>query len=133
MLIPLLLALALDLVHSPPAALLIANSLDCAMVLLAAFCSFHAGRRSSGYPRQVWFLLTIALALAALAQCISGYYQSFVPGSSQSPWPSDVLFFVWAAPAFMILLPRAEDETAGIDSLRLFDFLQIAILAVTIY
>jgi PAS domain S-box-containing protein len=132
-LIALLLSLDLGFVHSTATCLLIANSLDAAMILLATFCSLQAVVRSSGYPRQLWVLLTIALALVFLAQTISAYYQSFVPGSAQAPWPSDVLFFVWSAPAFMILLPRSGHETSGIDRLRLFDFLQIAILAITIY
>lgn len=133
LLIALLLSLDLCFVHSTAACLLIANSLDAAIILLAMCCSLWAAIRSRGYPRQLWILLTIALVLALLAQAISAYYQSFVPGSAQAPWPSDVLFFVWAAPALMILLPRSGDETSGIDPLRLFDFLQIAILAVTVY
>jgi PAS domain S-box-containing protein len=133
LLIALLLSLDLCFVKSTKTSLLIANVLDVAMILLAAACCVHAAIRSSGYARQLWILLTITVALACLAQAISAYYQSFVPGSAESPWPSDVLFFVWAAPAFMILLPRSGDETPGIDPLRLFDFLQIAIFAVTVY
>jgi PAS domain S-box-containing protein len=133
LLIALLLCLSLSFVHSTATSLLMANSLDAAMILLATWCSIQAATRASGYPRQLWVLLTIALGLACLAQTISAYYQSFVPGSAQAPWPSDVLFFVWAAPAFMILLPRTGDENSGIDPLRLFDFLQIAILAITVY
>jgi PAS domain S-box-containing protein len=131
--IPLLLSLDLYFVHSTATCLLLANSLEVAMILLATFCSLQVALRSSGYPRQLWVLLTIALVLVSLAQAISAYYQSFVPGSAHSPWPSDVLFFAWATPAFMILLPRSDDEISGIDPLRLFDFLQIAILCVTVY
>jgi PAS domain S-box-containing protein len=128
-----LLALDLEFVRSSISSLLAANSLDLAMVSLAALCAFWAAKRSSGYARQIWLLLAIALTLNAFAQAITTYYQSFVPGAAQSPWPSDVLFFVWSAPVFMILLPRSEDDPSGIDSLRLLDFLQVAIVAVTIY
>src|SRR5271170_1004538 len=103
------------------------------MVLLAALCASYAARRSSGYPRQLWFLLAFALSLETIGQAIGTYYQSFVPGSAQNPWPSDVLFFVWAAPVFMIFLPRSEEDPSGIDSIRLLDFLQVSILAVTLY
>lgn len=129
----LLLFLDLEFVRSASTSLLATNSLDTAMVLLAAVCCFYAARRSSGYPRQLWLLLAVAFALETLGQAISTYYQSFVPGSAQSPWPSDVLFFVWAAPVFMIFLPRSEEDSSAIDSLRLLDFLQVAILAVTFY
>ena len=133
LLIALLLVYDLAFVRSAVTSLLASNSLDSAMVLLAAACAFYAARRSSGYARQLWLLLAIALSLETLGQAISTYYQSFVPGSAQNPWPSDVLFFVWAAPIFMIFLPLSEEDSSGIDSIRLLDFLQVAILAVTLY
>ena len=131
--IALLLVLDLELVRSESARLFASNSLDFIMVLLATACSFYVARRSYGYARQIWSLVGIAFALETLGQGISTYYQSFVPGSAQSPWPSDVLFFVWAAPVFMILLPPSGEDAASIDAIRLLDFLQVAILAVTLY
>jgi len=129
----LLLVLDLELVHSGARSLLVANSLDFAMVFLASVCAFYAARRSSGYARQLWILVAIAFSLETIGQGVSTYYQSFVPGSAQSPWPSDVLFFVWAVPIFMIFLPRSDEDPSGIDAIRLLDFLQVAILAVTLY
>jgi PAS domain S-box-containing protein len=133
LLLALLLVIDIEFVRSSAARLLASNCLDFAMVLLAATCSFYAAHRSSGYARQLWLLLGIALTLETLGQAISTYYQSFVPGSAQNPWPSDILFFVWAAPVFMIFLPISEEDSSGIDSLRLLDFLQLAIFAVTLY
>jgi PAS domain S-box-containing protein len=131
--IALLLVLDLELVGSAAARLFASNSLDVAIVLLATTCSFYTAHRSRGYARQIWLLVGLAFALETLGQGISTYYQSFIPGSAQSPWPSDVLFFVWAAPIFMIFLPVSEEDATSIDSLRLLDFLQVAILAVTLY
>jgi len=112
---------------------LFSNSLDFVMVLLAAIASSYAARRSQGYPRQLWTLLGIALFLEALAQAITTYYQSYVPGSSHMPMPSDILFFVWAAPVFMMFLPAADENSRGWDWLRILDFAQIAIVAITAY
>ncbi len=123
----------LEFVRSPFEALLASNVLDLAMVLLAALSCFFAASRSTGYARQIWLLLAIAFTLNTLAQAITTYYQSFVPGSFESASPSDILFFVWSAPVFMIFLPRSDDQSSGIDSLRLLDFLQVAIVAVTVY
>ena len=131
LLLALLLVLDLELVPSPYTNLLFANSIDLAMVLLAAVCSFYAVLRSSGYARQIWLLLAAALTLETLAQAITSYFQSIAHASSYTPWPSDVLFFVWAAPVFMIFLPRSDEDSAGIDSLLVLDFLQVAIVAVT--
>jgi PAS domain S-box-containing protein len=112
---------------------LFSNSLDFVMVLLAALASFYAAHRWQGYARQLWTLLGIALFLQALAQAITTYYQSFVPGSSHMPVPSDILFFVWAAPVFMMFLPAADGKSHGWDWLRILDFTQIAIVAITAY
>src|SRR5882757_2365764 len=112
---------------------LFANSLDFCTVFLAAFASFDAARRSHGYARQLWTLLTIALSLETLAEAVTTYYQSYVPGSSNLPGPSDILFFVWTAPVFMMFLPSADEKSRGWDWLRTLDFAQIAIVALTAY
>jgi PAS domain S-box-containing protein len=133
LLFTLLQALNLELVRSLTTTLLVSNTLDVAIVLLASACSFYTARRSSGYARQLWLLLGVSLTLETLGQGVSTYYQSFVPGASQNPWPSDILFFLWPAPVFMMFLPLSEEDSSGIESIRLFDFLQMAILALTIY
>jgi hypothetical protein len=132
-LVAILLILDLETVRSAAKSLLFSNTLDLAMVLLAAICSFYVARRYSGYARQLWTLLSIALFLESIAQAISTYYQSFVPGSAEIPLPSDLLFFVWAAPVFMMFLPPSDDDSPAIDWLRILDFLQVAIVAATAY
>ena len=100
LLVAALLFLDLTAVRGPETRHLYANSLDFCIVIVAVLASFSAARRSQGYARQLWTLLTIALALEALAEAVTTYYQSYVPGSSNLPVPSDILFFVWAAPVF---------------------------------
>jgi len=133
MLIAILLVLDLEIVRSTATSLFCANALDLAALVLAAICCLYVARRSSGYARQLWTLLAIALALESAAQAISTYYQSFVPGAAEIPWPSDLLFFVWPAPVFMMFLPSSDDDSQSIDWLRLLDFLQVAIVAATAY
>ena len=133
LLIALLLVLDLQIVRTAASNLLISNSLDFLMVSLATICSFYAAFRARGYPRQLWLLLGSAFALLSSGQAISSYYQSFLPGAAQNPWPSDILFFVWAAPIFVIFLPLSDEASASIDALRLLDLLQVAILALTLY
>jgi PAS domain S-box-containing protein len=125
--------LDLAAVRDPATRLLLGNSLDFFIVLLAAIASFHASRHSQDYARQLWTLLAIALSLEALAQAITTYYQSYVPGYAQMPLPSDILFFVWAAPVAMMFLPAADEKSGGWDWLRILDFAQIAIVALTAY
>ena len=133
LLVAALLFLDLTAVRGPETRHLYANSLDFCIVIVAALASFSAARRSQGYARQLWTLLTIALALEALAEAVTTYYQIYVPGSSSLPVPSDILFFVWAAPVFMMFLPAADEKSHGWDWLRILDFAQIAIVALTAY
>jgi PAS domain S-box-containing protein len=128
-----LLLLDLEVVRNPITSLLFSNSLDLAMVLLATFCTFYVARLCSGYARQLWTLLGIALSMETVAQAVTTYYQSFVPGYTQVPLPSDILFFVWAAPVFMMFLPSSDEQSSRWDWLRILDFAQIAIVAATAY
>ncbi len=120
LLVAALLILDLVAVRNSATRHLYSNALDFVMVFLAALASSYAARRSQGYARQLWTLLGIALFLEALAQAIITYYQRFV-------------FFVWAAPVFMMFLPAADEKSRGWDWLRILDFGQIAIVAITAY
>ena len=128
-----LMVLDLEAVRNAATSLFFSNSLDLLIVLLAAGCCFYAARRSSGYARQLWTLLGIALGMETTAQAVTTYYQSFVPNYAQLPLPSDILFFVWAAPVFMMFLPGSEEKDSRWDWLRILDFAQIAIVAATAY
>ena len=123
----------LEFIHRLFTRLLLSNCLDAAVMFLATLSCLYIAFRTSGYARQVWLLLGVAVGIETLGQILSTYYQSFVPGSSLSPEPSDIFFFAWAAPVFIILLPRSEEQSSGFDLLRLLDFLQVAIVAVTAY
>ncbi|HUL34854.1 MAG TPA: PAS domain S-box protein [Candidatus Eisenbacteria bacterium] len=129
----LLLFYDLEFVRNAFTRLLLSNSLDDLVLILAAFCSYYVAFRSTGFARQAWLLLAIALTIEAVGMSLSTYYQSFVPGSSLSAEPSDIFFFIWAAPIIMILLPQSDEQFPGLDPLRVLDFLQIAIVAVTAY
>jgi PAS domain S-box-containing protein len=127
--------LVVNVLYVPPQSSLLLNSnlLDLAMVSWAAVCSFQVARRSTGYSRQLWLLLGIALTLHASADAISTYYQRFVPNSAPMPWPSQVLFFIWFAPLVVTLLPTPREATDEIDWQRALDFVQIAIVTLTAY
>ena len=123
----------LEFVRTAFTRLLLSNALDSAVLSIATAASFYVGFRSRGYARQIWYLLAVALSIETVGQFVTTYYQSFVPGSTLSAVPSDIFFFVWAAPVFMILLPPSEEHAEGFDYLRFLDFLQIAIVALTAY
>jgi PAS domain S-box-containing protein len=128
-----LLFLDLKLVHNVVESQFFSNSLDLAMVVLAAICAFSIARHSSGYASQLWALLGFGLTLEAIAQAISTYYQAFVPGYMRLPLPSDILFFVWTVPVFMMFLPASDEKSPRWDWIRTLDVTQIIIVASTAY
>ena len=113
--------------------LFFSDLLQSAVVLWAAICSTHVARRSSGYLRQLWTLLTAALFLAFAAQAIETYYKSIAHAPTLTPWPSDILFILWVTPTVMMLLPRPAKESGAIDWQQVMDFAQIGVVALTAY
>jgi hypothetical protein len=84
LLVAILLVLDLETVLSAKN-LFFSNALDLAMILLAAICSFYVARRSSGYARQLWTLLTVALSLESMAQAISTTTKASFPARRKFP------------------------------------------------
>jgi len=128
-----LLILVIEEVSPPTTSLLLSDILQTAAVLWAALCALLVARRSSGYLRQLWTLLTTALFLACAAQAIETYYQSIAHAPTSTPWPSDILFILWVTPAAMMLLPRPAKESGAIDWPQVLDFAQIGVVALTAY
>jgi two-component system NarL family sensor kinase len=118
---------------APATSLLLSNLLQTAIALWATYCSFRVVKRTSGYLRQLWLLFTAALFLVAAAQASETYYENFVHAPSLMPWPSDVLFILWATPALMMFLPRPAEKSGAIDWQQVLDFAQIGVVALTAY
>jgi two-component system NarL family sensor kinase len=112
---------------------LVLNLLQCAVALCAAFCCFYVARLSSGYLRQLWMFLAVALSIAAGAQGLETYYQNVAHLSPLTPWPSDILFIFWVMPAVAMLLQRPAEGSEEIDWQRILDFAQLGVVGLTAY
>jgi PAS domain S-box-containing protein len=128
-----LLVFVVEEVARPSTSLLLSDCLQTAIVLWAANCSLHVARRSAGYPRQLWMLLTAALFLGSAAQGLETYYQNVAHAPTLTPRPSDILFFLWVTPAVMMLLPRPREDRGSVDWQQVLDFAQIGVVALTAY
>lgn len=127
------LILTVELVPARDASLLLADSLETAIVLWAAISAFRVSRRSIGYLRQLWTLFAIALFWAAAAQGLETYYQNIPHLTAFVPWPSDILFMLWVTPAVMMLLPRSSEDPTRFDWQQVLDFAQVVVVALTAY
>src|SRR5208283_3249582 len=88
------------------------NLIQSLILFLAAVCAFATSRRSSPYFRQLWTLLGAALSMATAGQLAVLYYGNILGTPRNTPWPSDVLLFIWVAPAAMMLVPWRLDESS---------------------
>src|SRR6266478_8511157 len=83
-------------IRDPATSSTLSNILQTAILLWAASCSLPVARRSSGYLRQLWILFAAMLFLVSAAQALAAYYQSYLHAPIFNPWPSDILFIIWA-------------------------------------
>ncbi|HKM91517.1 MAG TPA: PAS domain S-box protein [Candidatus Acidoferrales bacterium] len=127
------LVLSVSAAPSPEQSHLFSNLIQSLILLWAAVCAFAAARRSSPYFRQLWLLLGAALSLATAGQLGVFYYANILRMPRDTPWPSDVLLFIWVAPAAMMLLPWRWDESSPARWERILDFAQMGIVFVTAY
>ena len=109
------------------------NVLQSGIVVWATVCALRVTRRSSGYLRRLWLLFSVSLLFLVLAQALETYYASLAHTPFTTPWPSDSVFILWVIPALIMLLPRPDEEFAGIAWETILDFVQVGIVALTAY
>ena len=128
-----LLCLAVIAIPTPATSHLASELVQSLILLWAAFSAIVVARRSSGYFRQLWGLLAAALTLATAGHLLVVLYGSLLHAPRSTPWPSDVLLFIWVAPAAMMLLPWRLERSGLARWERILDFAQIGIIFVAAY
>ncbi|HXZ19596.1 MAG TPA: PAS domain S-box protein, partial [Candidatus Acidoferrales bacterium] len=103
------------------------------LVVWAAMCATVVARRSSGHLRQLWSSFAVSVWLLAAGQAMVSYFSMFAHARTATPWPSDVVNFIWVVPAAMMLLPYAGSHQTGINWQRTLDFIQAGIVALMVY
>jgi two-component system cell cycle sensor histidine kinase/response regulator CckA len=129
-------ALALFLLHavvlmaapSKSATLLISDSIQVAFGLLATVATVHASRRTNRFGKHFWLLISACFLLWTAAQSMATYYNNIAHLPLQTPWPSDVVFFVCMAPAFMALFLDTKRGLELRNWPRILDLVQVVIL-----
>jgi PAS domain S-box-containing protein len=109
---------------------LFSNLIELASALLAAIACTFAARRMENFGKYFWILVATGFYIWSFAQVICTYYESILHASLQSPWPSDIIFFLSMTPLLMTVFL---DPQKGFDRKqwpRIFDMLQIVILTV---
>jgi len=113
---------------SKSATLLLSDSIQVAFGLLATVATVHASRRLNRFGKHFWLLISACFLLWTAAQLMATYYNNFAHLPLQTPWPSDVVFFVSMAPAFMTLFLDTERGLEWKNWPRILDLAQVLIL-----
>ena len=112
---------------------LVSNLIELASALLASIACTFAARRMEHFGKYFWVLVSAGFYAWSFAQVIETYYENIRHASLQSPWPSDIIFFLSMTP---LLLTVFLDPQKGFDRKqwpRIFDMLQVVILTVAAY
>jgi two-component system, cell cycle sensor histidine kinase and response regulator CckA len=123
----------LEAAPSKTSAALYSNVIQIACSLLAAASALAASRRMAGFGRHFWILAAASFFIWTLAQTIATYYDSILHYPLQQPWPSDVIFFVSMAPAFMTLFIETDRGIEWNDWPRNLDLAQALVLTIAAY
>jgi two-component system cell cycle sensor histidine kinase/response regulator CckA len=113
---------------SKSATLLISDSIQVAFGLLATVATVHASRRTNRFGKHFWLLISACFLLWTAAQSMATYYNNIAHLPLQTPWPSDVVFFVCMAPAFMALFLDTKRGLELRNWPRILDLVQVVIL-----
>jgi PAS domain S-box-containing protein len=134
-------ALALFLLHavvlmaaSPKSVTpLLSNSIQFTFGLLAAVSAACASRRMNRFGRHFWLLISAGFFVWSAGQLMVTYYDNIRHIPLQEPWPSDVIFFLSMAPAFMTLFIDTERGLEWKNWPWILDLTQVVILTVAAY
>jgi two-component system cell cycle sensor histidine kinase/response regulator CckA len=129
-------ALALFLLHavvlvaapSKSATSLLSDSIQVVFGLLATAATVYASRHTNRFGKHFWLLISACFLLWTAAQLMATYYNNIAHLPLQTPWPSDVVFFVCMAPAFMALFLDTERGLELKNWPRILDLVQVVIL-----
>ncbi len=76
---------------------------------------------------------TAAFFIWSIAQALATFYDSILYRPTNAAWPSDILFFLWMAPAFLTLFLDANKDPEKRDWQQWLDLTQLGILLASAY
>ena len=106
--------------------------IDVVAPLGAAIVSWLVARRSGSFGRRVWRLVSLSALLTFIGQSLYTYNYDYKHAPLGTLWPSDFLVFFWIVPAVMTLFLSVRDVDGTLQWLRVFDFVQVCTLALTV-
>ena len=125
--------LLLAATSNPSSVPLIGGLLQFGLAIVAVCAALQAAGRTKGFTRTFWYFQASGFALWALAQGVSTFYDAILHKPLDQPWPSDLIFFLWTTPIFLVLFLDPQAESQKIEWSKWLDFAQVAILVISLY
>ncbi|HKU27155.1 MAG TPA: PAS domain-containing protein [Candidatus Sulfotelmatobacter sp.] len=106
--------------------------IDTITPLAAAVICWLVSQRTGPFGKRVWRLVSLSALLTSIGQGLYTYNYDYQHAPLGTLWPSDFLVFFWIVPAVMTLFLSARGSDSGLEWLRIFDFVQVCILALVV-
>ena len=126
-------ALAVVFLGTSPLGSLFGNGLQIFASFLAAAMCFQAGRRTSGFSRSFWVLVSFGMCAWGLADFGWTYYELFL---HREPPPGSLIRFLFDTHGMffvMAIFLNQDKDDSQVDLPELLDFVQIGILFFLVY
>ena len=131
---PVLHAISAIAVGPTPAGSLASNALQLAAAITAAVLCWSASRRSFGFARRFWTLVSTAFWIWSAAQASYLHLENWLGTGVEQPSWTHLLFRLYGGPLLMALLITHDDEDRpSPDWLLILDFAQVGILFLFFY
>ncbi len=112
---------------------LIVGLLQLGLAIVTVCAALDAAERAKGFTRTFWYFQSGGFALWVVAQGMSTVYDAILHKPIDQPWPSDLVFFLWTTPIFLVLFLDPLAESQKIEWTQWLDFAQVGILVVSLY
>ncbi|MGB2627495.1 MAG: ATP-binding protein [Candidatus Acidiferrum sp.] len=112
---------------------LIGGLLQMGLAIVTTSTAFLAAQRAKGFTRTFWYFQSGGFALWVVAQGMSTVYDAILHKPVDQPWPSDLIFFLWTMPIFLVLFLDPLAESQKIEWPQWLDFAQVGILVISLY
>ena len=112
---------------------LIGGLLQLGLGILTTSAALQAAGRATGFTRTFWRFQAGAFSIWVVAQALATVYDAILQKPIDQPWPSDLIYFLWTTPLFLVLFLDPEAESQQIEWPQWLDFAQIGILVISLY
>ena len=101
---------------------LIGGLLQMGIAIVTTCAALRAAQRAKGFTRTFWYFQSGGLPSGLWLKGCPLFDDAILHKPVDQPWPSDLIFFLWTMPTFLVLfwtrLPISENRMAAVAGFR---------------